>query len=276
MVDSIVNNHISLWIFVEASVFCCVISKSAGTLVWSPQACLAHFLIQDDFNRVNASPLRGLYWRSLLSTKPPCAVNVQVFSMYSLWNNFDVSSVSVSDIFKPSLTLLGCWKKQLTGHFVSVYLVPFCMCTSQRANVFCSSFLTHCPAKEFHHRQQRCGCPKQFGSQQVKQKKGFLGDSSSATAQSVKSVERQRWRETGQRENQRRKVQSECQSEQIKFVSKHWNLSKRWERMKNEQKGNIYVNKTHTSSSQAGEVKSVDAAAHILLQEEWRLLICPG
>lgn len=68
--------------------------------------------------------------------------------------------------------------------FVCVCL-PVCNC------FFCSSFLTHCPAK---------GIPSQAAvrfnlGHKVKQKRGFLRDSSWATVQSLKRMERQGGRE---------------------------------------------------------------------------------
>lgn len=79
---------------------------------------------------------------------------------------------------------------------LSLCILSLCMCASQCANVFCSRFLTHCPAKGLPSQASSAvSCPKQFGSRQVKQKRGFLRDSSWATVQNLKRVERQRLRE---------------------------------------------------------------------------------
>lgn len=94
---------------------------------------------------------------------------------------------------------------------VSVHLVPLYVCPSQCATVcfwvcffFSSSFLTHCSAKRaFHHRLQCHSCPKQFRSYKVKQKGGFLGESSWATVQSLKRMERGGWSEGEYRERGR-------------------------------------------------------------------------
>lgn len=72
--------------------------------------------------------------------------------------------------------------------FVCVCL-PVCNCFSAPA------FWLTAQQKAFHHRQQCRSCPKQFGSHKVKQKRGFLRDSSWATVQSLKRMERQRGRE---------------------------------------------------------------------------------
>lgn len=79
----------------------------------------------------------------------------------------------------------------------------FCLCVScpfvcvpPSVQMFSApAFWITAQPKDFHHRQQCCACPKQFGSHQMKQKRGFPRDSLWATVQSVKRVERQRWRE---------------------------------------------------------------------------------
>lgn len=64
----------------------------------------------------------------LLITTPPCAVNVQVFSMFSLWNNFDVSCVSDSDIFKATWPCSAAERSLKRTYFVSCPFLCVCVC----------------------------------------------------------------------------------------------------------------------------------------------------
>lgn len=162
--------------------FCSVILGSALRAIW-------HSL---SFKMISAEwmlPLTGPLLKGSLNHW------TLVFSMYSLWINFDVSCLTLASLSwpDPAALLKGTVNR------------TFCLCVSC---VWCTIPLFAClPVCKCFLLQLSDSLPSKrtsitgnravsvYNNLGLKQKSGFLWDSLWTTVQSVKKVERQRWRE---------------------------------------------------------------------------------
>lgn len=128
-----------------------------------------------------------------LTSEPSCALNVQLFSMYSLWNNFDVSCLTLTSLSWPDPAAL--LKGTVNRTFCLCVSCPFV--ASQCANVFCCSFLTHCPAEGLPSQATALCLSKTIWV--FTQKRGFLNVNNNAKCKEsgeTKMERRRRWMNT--------------------------------------------------------------------------------
>lgn len=115
------------------------------------------------FQQRECLPSLGHYWRALLTTEPSCALNVQVFFMYSLWNNFDVSCLTLASLSWPNPAALLKWTVNRTLCHCALCIIPLfeylpvCKCFSAPA------FWLTAQQNDFDHREQCNVCLQQFG-----------------------------------------------------------------------------------------------------------------
>lgn len=95
-------------------------------------------------------------------------MKVQVFSMYSQQSNINICYVSGSSLSGPESVV---FLKQTVNRTFCLLILCWFVCISECNSLFAPAFLFTAKQNHFHHRQQHCLCPQQFGSQQVKQKK---------------------------------------------------------------------------------------------------------
>lgn len=144
------------------------------------------------FQQGECFPSLGLDWRALLTAEPSCALNVQVFSMYSLWNHFDVSCLTLASLSWPDPAALLKGTVNRTFFLCVSCIIPLFACLP-----VCKCFLLQLSDSLPSKRTCIAGnnAVSVYNNLGLKQKRGFLWDSLWTTVQSVKRVERQRWRE---------------------------------------------------------------------------------